>query len=74
MHRFRHSFARHVLANGVPINVVSRWLGHGRLEQTLVIFGAAARPDAGHERYRKCLLDLTGTQITFLPASARSVS
>ena len=26
-HTFRHSFARHVLANGVPINVLSRWLG-----------------------------------------------
>lgn len=35
-HTLRHSFARHVLANGVPINVVSRWLGHANLDQTLV--------------------------------------
>ena len=27
-HTLRHSAARHWLANGVPINHVSRWLGH----------------------------------------------
>lgn len=35
-HTLRHSFARHCLANGVPINVVSRWLGHASLQTTLV--------------------------------------
>ena len=35
-HTLRHSAARHWLANGVPINVVSNWLGHARLETTLI--------------------------------------
>ena len=35
-HTFRHSAARHWLANGVPINVVSRWLGHAPIQTTLI--------------------------------------
>lgn len=35
-HTFRHSAARNRLANGVPINVVSRWLGHASIQTTLV--------------------------------------
>ena len=30
-HTFRHSAARHWLANGVPVNKVSLWLGHASL-------------------------------------------
>ena len=32
----RHSAARHWLSSGIPINVVSRWLGHASLQTTLV--------------------------------------
>ena len=35
-HTLRHSAARHWLASGIPINVVSNWLGHARLETTLI--------------------------------------
>lgn len=35
-HTLRHSAARHWLASGVPINVVSRWLGHASLQTTLI--------------------------------------
>ncbi len=35
-HTFRHSAARHWLASGVPINIVSRWLGHASLQTTLI--------------------------------------
>lgn len=35
-HTFRHSAARHWLASGIPINVVSRWLGHASLQTTLI--------------------------------------
>ena len=35
-HTLRHSFARHALASGVPINVVQRWLGHASLSTTLI--------------------------------------
>ena len=34
-HTLRHSFARHLLANAVPLNVVSTWLGHARLATTM---------------------------------------
>ena len=35
-HTLRHSAARHWLSSGIPINVVSRWLGHAGLQTTLV--------------------------------------
>ena len=35
-HTLRHSGARHWLAHGIPINVVSRWLGHASLQPTLI--------------------------------------
>jgi len=35
-HTLRHSFARHVLANGVPLNVLSKWLGHASIQTTLI--------------------------------------
>ncbi len=35
-HTFRHSFAVHLLKNGVPITVVQQLLGHSSIENTLV--------------------------------------
>ena len=35
-HTFRHSYARHLLLHGVPINYLSRWLGHKSLSTTLI--------------------------------------
>ena len=35
-HTFRHSYARHLLLHGVPINYLSRWLGHKKLSTTLI--------------------------------------
>ena len=35
-HTLRHSYARHLLAHGRPINFVSRWLGHGSIHPTLI--------------------------------------
>ena len=35
-HTLRHSFARHMLLNGVPINFLSRWLGHYSIQTTLI--------------------------------------
>ena len=34
-HTLRHSFARHLLLEGIPINALSRWLGHAHLSTTL---------------------------------------
>ena len=35
-HALRHSFARHLLMNGIPINYLSRWLGHSSIQTTLI--------------------------------------
>ena len=35
-HTLRHSYARHYLVNGVPINYLSRWLGHSTIQTTLI--------------------------------------
>ena len=49
-HTFRHSYARHLLAHGVPINTLSRWLGHSQLSSTLI--------------YLALVPDLAGTMAT----------
>ena len=35
-HTFRHSYARHLLMNGIPINYLRRWLGHSSIQTTLI--------------------------------------
>ena len=35
-HTLRHSYARHLLMNGIPINYLSRWLGHSTIQTTLI--------------------------------------
>ena len=35
-HTLRHSYARHLLAHGIPLNVLSQWLGHSSIETTLI--------------------------------------
>ena len=35
-HTLRHSYARHLLAHGRPINFVSRWLGQASIHPTLI--------------------------------------
>lgn len=32
----RHSYARHLLVHGIPINYRSRWLGHSSILTTLI--------------------------------------
>ena len=43
-HTLRHSFARHTLLNGIPLNYLSRWLGHGLIQTTLVYLELAPDP------------------------------
>ena len=35
-HTLRHSYARHLLVNGIPINYLSRWPGHSSIQTTLI--------------------------------------
>lgn len=46
-HTLRHSYARHYLLNGVPINYLSRWLGHSSIQTTLVYLELVPDP-LGH--------------------------
>ena len=34
-HTLRHSYARHLLAHGIQVNVLQKWLGHKNLDTTL---------------------------------------
>ena len=49
-HTLRHSAARHWLMHGIPINVVSRWLGHARLQTTLIYLEVLPDPLGEIER------------------------
>ena len=44
-HTLRHSYARHLLMNGIPINYLSRWLGAQLDSDDANLPGACARPD-----------------------------
>ena len=35
-HTLRHSYARHLLSHGIPLNMLSRWMGHRRIDTTLI--------------------------------------
>ena len=48
-HTLRHSYARHLLAHAVPINYVSRWLGHSSLQTTLVYLEVLPDPTGSLE-------------------------
>ena len=43
-HTLRHSYERHMLLNGIPLNYLSRWLDHGRIQTTLVYLELAPDP------------------------------
>ena len=49
-HTLRHTYARHLLMNGIPINYISRWLGHSSIQMTLI--------------YLEPVPDLTGSLAT----------
>ena len=35
-HTLRHSSARHLLMHGIPVDYLSRWLGHSSIQTTLI--------------------------------------
>lgn len=49
-HTFRHSAARHWLLSGVPISVVSKWLGHANLSTTMVYLQLISDPGGFMEK------------------------
>ena len=48
-HTLRHSYARHMLLNGIPLNYLSRWLGHGLIQTTLVYLELTPDPSGSLE-------------------------
>lgn len=49
-HTLRHSAARHWLASGVPLNHVSRWMGHASIQTTLIYLELMPDPVGYMER------------------------
>ena len=49
-HTLRHSAARLWLASGIPVNVVSRWLGYASIQTTLVYLEVLPDPLGEMER------------------------
>ena len=49
-HTFRHSAARHWLAQGVQINTVQLWLGHQNLDTTLIYLQLVPDPYSSMEK------------------------
>ena len=49
-HTFRHSAARHWLLSGVPLSIVSQWLGHSNLSTTMVYLQMISDPGGFMQR------------------------
>lgn len=49
-HTLRHSYARHLLLNGIPLNFLSRWLGHSSIQTTLIYLELVPDPSGSLER------------------------
>ena len=43
-HTLRHSYARHLLVNGILVNCLSRWLGHSSIQTTLIYLELVSDP------------------------------
>ena len=49
-HTLRHSYARHLLMHGIPINYLSRWLGHSSIQTTLIYLELVPDPEGSLAR------------------------
>ena len=49
-HTLRHSYARHLLMNGIQINYLSRWLGHSSIQTTLIYLELVPDPSGSLDR------------------------
>ena len=49
-HTLRHNYARHLLMHGIPINYLSRWLGHSSIQTTLIYLELVPDPEGSLAR------------------------
>ncbi len=49
-HTLRHSYARHLLMNGIQINYLSRWLGHSSIQTTHIYLELVPDPSGSLDR------------------------
>lgn len=57
VHTFRHSFATHLLEDGVSIRQVSRYLGHSELKSTMVYLHVTELSEEGGRRSQSALFE-----------------
>ena len=43
----RHGFGVHAIASGVPLNMLSKWMGHATLETTAIYANALGAEEQG---------------------------
>ena len=64
-HRFRHTFATFALENGIPIDIVSQWLGHASVKTTERYYAHAtdARTKKSSDWLRQLHADLAARKL-----------
>ena len=61
-HTLRHSYARHLIVNGIPVNYLSRWLGHSLIQTTLIYLELVPDPWEASPRYQDGKAVLRGNE------------
>ena len=64
-HWFRHSAATRMLRDGVPVEVVSKILGHSSLTTTIAVYGHLTAEDARKALEAAGWFSATGTEVTW---------